>query len=176
MFLENIKLESWNQLPGTIPRGLGSLSFLAYISVVHNQFKGVIPQATQITGQPKSSFKGNVGLCGLLLEQNCFTPPTRQPTEEDEKEEEEDVLNWKAVVIGYWPGLLFGLLLAHVIASYRTKWFIKIVGPNKHKETDPGTLFMSMDSRWDSFNYKSNKDSHMYVRSGLTGLCSLCSL
>ena len=79
-------------------------------------------------------------------------------------------------LIGYGPGLLFGLLLAHVIASYRTKWFIKIVGPNKHKEVDPGTLFMSMDSRWDSFNYKSNKDSHMYVRSGLTGLCSLCSL
>ena len=65
------------------------------------------------------------------------------------------------------------IVIAHVIASYRTKWFIKIVGPNKHKEVDPGTLFMSMDSRWDSFNYKS---SHMYVRSGLTGLCSLCSL
>ena len=125
--MENVKLESRNQLPGTIPRGLGSLSFLAYISVAHNQLKGVIPQATQIIGQPKSSFKGNVGLCGLPLEQNCFTPPTRQPKEEDEEEEEEGVLNWKAVVIGYGPGLL----LAHVIASYRTKWFIKIYSWSK---------------------------------------------
>ncbi|CAN7104156.1 unnamed protein product, partial [Brassica rapa subsp. narinosa] len=123
--LESLDL-SRNQLSGTIPRGLGSLSFLAYISVAHNQLKGVIPQATQITGQPKSSFEGNVGLCGLPLEQSCFAPPTRQPKEEDE-EEDEGLLNWKALVIGYGPGLLFGLLLAHVIASYRPKWFVKIV-------------------------------------------------
>ncbi|XP_048610902.1 receptor like protein 27-like isoform X1 [Brassica napus] len=157
--LESLDL-SRNKLSGDIPRGLGSLSFLAYISVAHNQLKGVIPQATQITGQPKSSFEGNVGLCGLPLEQSCFTPPTRQPKEEDE-EEEEGVLNWKAVVIGYGPGLLFGLVIAHVIASYRPQWFVKIVGPDKHKETDPVTLFMSMDSRWDSFNNKKNKESNM---------------
>ncbi|CAN6825931.1 unnamed protein product, partial [Brassica oleracea] len=126
--LESLDL-SRNKLSGDIPRGLGSLSFLAYISVAHNQLKGVIPQATQ----PKSSFEGNVGLCGLPLEQSCFTPPTRQPKEEDE-EEEEGVLNWKAVVIGYGPGLLFGLVIAHVIASYRPQWFVKIVGPDKHKE------------------------------------------
>ncbi|KAG2327793.1 hypothetical protein Bca52824_010521 [Brassica carinata] len=133
--LESLDL-SRNKLSGDISRELGSLSFLAYISVAHNQLKGVIPQATQITGQPKSSFEGNVGLCGLPLEQSCFMPPTRQPKEEDE-EEEEGVLNWKAVFIGYGAGLLFGLLIAHVIASYRTKWFVKIVGPNKHKEVDP---------------------------------------
>ncbi|XP_013696925.2 receptor like protein 27-like [Brassica napus] len=157
--LESLDL-SRNQLSGTIPRGLGSLSFLAYISVAHNQLKGVIPQATQITGQPKSSFEGNVGLCGLPLEQSCFAPPTRQPKEEDE-EEDEGLLNWKALVIGYGPGLLFGLLLAHVIASYRPKWFVKIVGPDKHMETDPVTLFMSMDSRWDSFNNKKSVESTM---------------
>ncbi|KAF2592704.1 hypothetical protein F2Q70_00045038 [Brassica cretica] len=87
------------------------------------------------------------GVCGLPLEQNCFTPPTRQPKEEDEEEEEEGVLNWKAVVIGYGPGFLFGLLLAHIIASYRTKWFIKIVGPNKHKEVDPAFVLLKGTSR-----------------------------
>ncbi|XP_010473865.1 PREDICTED: receptor-like protein 12 [Camelina sativa] len=152
--LESLDL-SRNKLTGNIPRGLGSLSFLAYISVAHNQLKGEIPEGPQFSGQAESSFEGNAGLCGLPLQGSCFAPPAQQPKEEDE-EEEDEVLNWKAVVIGYWPGLLFGLVIAHVIASYKPKWFVKIVGPDKGKEVDPVRLFMNLDSRWDSIN---NKDS-----------------
>ncbi|KAL1221825.1 Receptor like protein 27 [Cardamine amara subsp. amara] len=153
--LESLDL-SRNQLSGNIPKGLGSLSFLAYISVAHNQLKGEIPQGPQFSGQAESSFEGNVGLCGLPLQGSCFVPPTQQPKEEDEEEEEDQVLSWKAVVIGYWPGLVFGLVLAHVIASYKPEWFGKIVGPDKHKQVDPVRLFMTLDSRWDSFNNKNN--------------------
>ncbi|CAA7049459.1 unnamed protein product [Microthlaspi erraticum] len=152
--LESLDL-SRNKLSGEIPRELRSLSFLAYVSVAHNQLKGEIPQGPQFSGQAVSSFEGNVGLCGLPLQGSCFAPPTQQPEEE---EEEEGVLNWKAVVIGYGPGLLFGLVIAHVLASYRTKWFVKIVGPDKHKEADPVRLFMSLDSRWDSFNNNNKKN------------------
>ncbi|XP_019093991.1 PREDICTED: receptor like protein 30-like [Camelina sativa] len=98
--LESIDL-SRNQLSGNIPKGLGSLSFLAYVSLAHNQLTGEIPQGTQITGQSKSSFEGNAGLCGFPLEEICFgsnAPLTQEPEEEDE-EEEEKVLSWKAVVI-----------------------------------------------------------------------------
>ncbi|KFK31088.1 hypothetical protein AALP_AA6G066400 [Arabis alpina] len=165
--LESLDL-SKNQLSGTIPKELGGLSFLAYISVSHNQLKGEIPQGTQITGQPKSSFEGNARLCGLPLEESCFgstTPPTQQPKEE---EDEDQVLNWKAVIIGYGPGLLFGLVLAHVIASYNLKWFVKIVGPDKRKEEDPVKMFMSLDSRWDSFNnmhsIEQESDMKIYAR------------
>ena len=87
----------------------------------HNQLKGEIPQGTQITGQPKSSFEGNAGLCGLPLQETCFAPPPQQHIEED-KEEEEEVLSWKAVVIGFGPGLLLGLVIAQVIFSYKLKW------------------------------------------------------
>ena len=93
--LESLDL-SGNQLSGTIPKGLERLSYLAYISVAHNQLKGEIPQGTQITGQAKSFFEGNAGLCGLPLEQSCFgsnAPPMQQP-EEEKEEEEEEVLNW----------------------------------------------------------------------------------
>ncbi|CAL9235284.1 unnamed protein product, partial [Arabidopsis halleri] len=69
--LESLDL-SRNNLSGTIPNGLGSLSFLEYINVSHNQLNGEIPQGPQITGQPKSSFEGNVGLCGLPLYGSCF--------------------------------------------------------------------------------------------------------
>lgn len=101
----------------------------------HNQLKGEIPQGTQITGQPKSSFEGNAGLCGLPLQETCFgtiAPPTQQPPEE-EKEEEEHVLNWNGVAIGYVPGALLGLAIAQVVSSYKPEWLVKIIGPNKRK-------------------------------------------
>ncbi|KAL1205736.1 Receptor like protein 27 [Cardamine amara subsp. amara] len=137
--LESLDL-SRNNLSGTIPKGLGSLSFLAYISVAHNKLKGEIPQGTQITSQPKSSFEGNAGLCGLPLEETCFgtnEPPIRQPKQEDEEEEEEEeeVLYWEAVVIGYGPGVLFGLAIAQVIASYKPEWLVKIIGPYKRRNS-----------------------------------------
>ncbi|KAL1205735.1 Receptor like protein 27 [Cardamine amara subsp. amara] len=155
--LESLDL-SRNQLSGNIPKGLGSLSFLAYISVAHNKLKGEIPQGTQITGQPKSSFEGNAGLCGLPLEKSCFgtSAPPIQKHEKEDNNDEEEVLNWKAVIIGYWPGLLFGVVIAHIIASYKTKWFVKIVGPEKRKQVDPVRLFKTLDSRWDSSNNKNN--------------------
>ncbi|CDY48523.1 BnaC04g43260D [Brassica napus] len=120
-----------NFFTGHIPLGLGTLSFLAYINVSHNHLKGEIPQGTQITGQPKSSFEGNAGLCGLPLQETCFgtiAPPTRQPSEEDE-----EVLNWKGVAIGYGVGVLFGLAIMQVIASYKPEWLVKIIGPNKRR-------------------------------------------
>ncbi|CDY43674.1 BnaA04g20170D [Brassica napus] len=146
---------SGNRLEGQIPESIGllkalialnfsnnaftghiplSLSFLSYINVSHNQLKGEIPQGTQIIGQPKSSFEGNAGLCGLPLKENCFVTnalPTQPPKQEDEDQVE--VLNWKAVVIGYGPGLLLGLAIAHVMASYKPEWLIKIIGPNKRR-------------------------------------------
>ncbi|XP_019100795.1 PREDICTED: receptor-like protein 12 [Camelina sativa] len=139
MSLVNLKeLESLdmsrNKLSGTIPSGLGSLSFLEYINVSHNQLKGQIPQGTQITGQSKSSFEGNAGLCGLPLKETCFgsnKPPTQRRKEDDD--EEEQVLSWKAVAIGYGSGILFGLTAAQAIASYKPECLTKIIGPNKRR-------------------------------------------
>ncbi|XP_010509989.1 PREDICTED: receptor-like protein 12 [Camelina sativa] len=133
--LESLDL-SRNQLSGTIPNGLGSLSFLEFINVSHNQLKGEIPQGTQITGQPKSSFEGNAGLCGLPLDESCFStsaPPMQHHKQEDNKEQEEGVLNWKAVAIGYGSGVLLGLVIAQVIASYKPEWLAKMFCLNKRK-------------------------------------------
>ncbi|CAN6834313.1 unnamed protein product [Brassica oleracea] len=126
--LESLDL-SENKLSGEIPQELRRLTYLAYIDVSDNQLTGEIPQGTQITGQPKSSFEGNLGLCGLPLEERCFTENTTS-IEEDE-EEEEGVLKWRAVAIGYGAGVLFGLVIGHVVALYRPEWFIKSYGQNR---------------------------------------------
>ncbi|CAL9222276.1 unnamed protein product [Arabidopsis halleri] len=127
--IESLDLSS-NQLSGTIPNGLGTLSFLAYMNMSYNQLTGEIPQGTQITGQPKSSFEGNVGLCGFPLQESCFgtnAPPAQQPKEEEEEEEDEQVLNWKGVAIGYGLGVLLGLAIAQLIASYKPEWLACLV-------------------------------------------------
>ncbi|KAJ4903454.1 receptor like protein 24 [Raphanus sativus] len=131
--LESLDLSS-NNLSGTIPGGLGTLSFLAYINVSHNQLKGEIPQGTQITGQAKSSFEGNTGLCGLPLQDTCFGTNVRPKQQaKQEYQEEEQVLNWKGVAIGYGPGVLLGLSIAHLVVTYKPEWLIKIIGPNKSR-------------------------------------------
>uniref|UniRef100_A0A0D3C3W2 Leucine-rich repeat-containing N-terminal plant-type domain-containing protein n=1 Tax=Brassica oleracea var. oleracea TaxID=109376 RepID=A0A0D3C3W2_BRAOL len=115
---------------GEIPQELGALSFLAYINVSYNQLKGEIPKGTQISGQPESSFEGNAGLCGIPLQESCFgtsEPPTQWEKQVDD-EEEGEVLNWRGVAIGYWPGLLFGLAIGYVIAP---EWLVLIIGLNK---------------------------------------------
>jgi hypothetical protein len=98
--------------------------------VSHNQLIGEIPQGTQITGQPKSSFEGNAGLCGFPLQESCFgtnTPPAQHPKEQEEEEEDEQVLNWKAVAIGYGIGVLLGLAIAQLISLYKPKWLASLV-------------------------------------------------
>ncbi|CDY48534.1 BnaC04g43150D [Brassica napus] len=121
--LESLDL-SKNKLSGEIPQELKRLSYLAYIDVSDNQLTGEIPQGTQIIGQPKSSFEGNLGLCGLPLEESCFTENTPSIEEPDE-EEDGGVLKWRAVAIGYGPGVLFGIAIGYVVALYKPEWFIK---------------------------------------------------
>ncbi|CDY62817.1 BnaC04g56380D [Brassica napus] len=140
---------SGNRIGGQIPESIGLLKALIALNLSNNAFtghiplsfsnlgklEGEIPQGTQITGQPKSSFEGNEGLCGLPLQESCFgthAPPTQQPPEED-KEEEEQVLNWKAVVIGYGPGVLLGIAIAQFIDSYKPEWLAKIIGSNNRR-------------------------------------------
>ncbi|KAF3580760.1 hypothetical protein DY000_02035071 [Brassica cretica] len=123
--LESLDL-SENKLSGEIPQELRRLTYLAYIDVSDNLLTGEIPQGTQITGQPKSSFEGNLGLCGLPLEERCLTEKTTSI--EEVEEEEEGVLKWRAVATGYAPGVLFGLAIGHVVALYRPEWFFKSYG------------------------------------------------
>ncbi|KAF8105293.1 hypothetical protein N665_0160s0027 [Sinapis alba] len=125
--LESLDL-SRNQLSGEIPQELATLSFLEYVNVSHNKLTGPIPQGTQFGGQPKSSFEGNLNLCGLPLEESCFSDKVSPTPESQELEpsKQEQVLNWKAVAMGYGPGVLFGLAIGQVLYLYKPMLFFKL--------------------------------------------------
>ncbi|WZZ84008.1 hypothetical protein YC2023_104580 [Brassica napus] len=107
---------------------LATLSFLEYVNVSHNKLTGQIPQGTQMGGQPKSSFEGNLNLCGPPLEESCFgdKAPSTSEAQEPEPPKQEQVLNWKAAAMGYGPGVLFGLVIGHVFYSYKPVLFYKL--------------------------------------------------
>ncbi|CAN7066508.1 unnamed protein product [Brassica oleracea var. botrytis] len=125
--LESLDL-SRNQLTGKIPQELATLSFLEYVNVSHNKLTGQIPQGTQMGGQPKSSFEGNLNLCGPPLEESCSgdKAPSTPEAQEPESSEKGQVLNWKAAAMGYGPGVLFGLAIGQVFYSYKPVLLYKL--------------------------------------------------
>jgi len=60
-----------NSLNGEIPQELSSIYFLEYMNLSLNHLVGRIPLGTQIQSFDADSFKGNEGLCGPPLTNNC---------------------------------------------------------------------------------------------------------
>lgn len=67
-----------NNLTGTIPDSLTSLTFMSSFSVANNRLDGVIPIGGQFSTFPRSSFEGNLRLCGEHY-QPCEHHPTLPP-------------------------------------------------------------------------------------------------
>ncbi|CAA7028735.1 unnamed protein product [Microthlaspi erraticum] len=114
---------SQNKLSGEIPPKLGDLSSLGWINVSHNELVGPIPQGTQFQRQNCSSYEGNTGLFGASLKDICGdireSEIIESSSEEEEEEEEEEKLCWIAAGIGFAPGIVLGLTIGYIVASYK---------------------------------------------------------
>ncbi|GLT72148.1 hypothetical protein SLA2020_441040 [Shorea laevis] len=57
---------SYNNLYGSIPPSFSKLTFLSKFSVAYNHLHGMIPNGGQFSSFPRSSFEGNLKLCGEI--------------------------------------------------------------------------------------------------------------
>ncbi|XP_006303206.2 receptor like protein 30 isoform X1 [Capsella rubella] len=132
--LESLDL-SQNKISGEIPPELGTLSSLEVINVSHNQLVGSIPQGTQFQRQKCSSYEGNLGLNALSLKDVCgdIKAPTQSELVETKEEEEEEALSWMAAGLGFAPGVVFGLVMGHIVVLYKHEWFMKVFGRRKQR-------------------------------------------
>ncbi|ESQ50797.1 hypothetical protein EUTSA_v10023121mg, partial [Eutrema salsugineum] len=110
---------SQNKLSGEIPPKLRDLSSLGWINVSHNQLVGSIPQGTQFQQQSCSSYEGNPRLYGPSLKDICGDIHVPTSSESEEGEEEEEMLSWIAAGLGFAPGVVFGLTIGYIVASYK---------------------------------------------------------
>ncbi|XP_050246587.1 receptor-like protein 9DC3 [Quercus robur] len=141
--LESLDLSS-NSLTGEIPLQLTDLTFLAMLNLSQNQLIGPIPQSKQFATFENNSYDRNLGLCGFPLSSKCGTNELTQPAPPSTFQEDNDSLfasgfGWKAVLIGYGCGLLFGLAMGYVVFKIRKpKWLVRFIeGKQKDKKRRP---------------------------------------
>ncbi|XP_034911598.1 receptor-like protein Cf-9 homolog [Populus alba] len=130
--LESLDL-SLNLLTGRIPTQLGGLTFLAILNLSHNQLEGPIPSGEQFNTFDARSFEGNSGLCGFQVLKECYSEeapslPASSFHEGDDSTLFGEGFGWKAVIIGYGCGFVFGVATGYVVCrTKKPSWFLRMV-------------------------------------------------
>ncbi|GAU14481.1 hypothetical protein TSUD_250210 [Trifolium subterraneum] len=120
-------------------------------------FEGTIPTSKQFGTFGSDSYGANPKLCGFPLSKSCNNDEG-QPLPSTSDDEEESILNWKAVAIGYACGAVFGILLGYyVFLTGKPQWLGILVEKNLiqddscrgHRRFEPIIkVVVYTDTRW----------------------------
>ena len=129
--LESLDLSS-NRLVGEIPMQLTSLTFLALINLSQNHLTGPIPQGKQFATFQNDSYDGNLGQYGFPLSKQCSIDASPLPPPSIFQEDNDSMFasgfGWKAVLIGYGCGLVFGITVGYVaFKTEKPHWLVRFV-------------------------------------------------
>jgi Leucine-rich repeat (LRR) protein len=140
--LESIDLSS-NKLTGEIPTQLTSLTFLAKLNLSQNQLIGPIPRGKQFDTFENDSYYGNLGLCGPPLSIKCRTDASPLPSPSIFQEDNDSMFasgfGWKAVLMGYGCGFVFGLAVGYVFwfKTEKPQWLVRFFDGGNGKTSWP---------------------------------------
>lgn len=124
--IESLDL-SYNNLSGEIPSQLTNLNYLGIFNVSYNNLSGIAPSAGQFGGFVEDNYRGNPYLCGALLKRKCEGSPSSPPSQFNDTEGKETIMD---MVAFYWSftasyiTILLGLTIVLCINAYwRMTWF-----------------------------------------------------
>ncbi|KAL9350514.1 hypothetical protein Peur_057769 [Populus x canadensis] len=116
--LEKLDL-SGNDLSGEIPASLSGLHFLSLFNVANNELQGPIPSGGQFDTFPSSSFVGNPGLCGQVLQRSCSSSPGTNHSSAPHKSTNIKLVIGLVVGIYFGTGLFIAVLALWILSKRR---------------------------------------------------------
>ncbi|VFQ63198.1 unnamed protein product [Cuscuta campestris] len=139
--LESLDL-SRNQFSGAIPPAISSLNFLSYLDLSYNNLSGPIPRGNQLQTLDKSSYVGNIGLCGPPLG-SCHgddKAPPHEPQKETAGLDDDGEVVWffSGLGAGFIAGLVGVCSILYFKSSWRRKcnlWVVQICSRLSAKRT-----------------------------------------
>ncbi|XP_019164383.1 PREDICTED: receptor-like protein 12 [Ipomoea nil] len=139
--LESLDI-SWNQLVGKIPEQITQLTFLEVLNLSQNHLIGHIPRSNQFNTFGNDSYGGNLNLCGFPLSRECNDNNRSSNEHQQHVDELEDKFmsgfTWKAVVIGFCCGMVFGIFMENLMSrTGKPKWLFVTFYGNKIRKIVP---------------------------------------
>ncbi|KAL3511544.1 hypothetical protein ACH5RR_024261 [Cinchona calisaya] len=151
--LEELDL-SENHFSGEIPASLGNLHFLSFFSVANNYLRGPIPTGGQFDTFSNSSFEGNLGLCGQILQCPCSDPSATTNPSAMRKSPK------RKIIIGLILGICFGVGFTLSVVAFWIFSKRRILPKGDAEKTDLDTVSFNSNP---GFSTEFGKDTSIVI-------------